>query len=210
MAGQPKKRLTQDVERNITTRREAIRNEREILARQALQSSNVTELRKQLIESDVGDIHVLWRNKILYNGRPEDITEKMLCDVLIRSHGIYAVACRILGVQRWQLVTLLSKSQKARRIVAEERENILDMSECRLFEAAAAGQEWAVKFMLSTLGKHRGYSTEDKPANNKGLIMDVIEAALDEEDPEADRDRDPALDPNSDLNSDRAPYRKRG
>jgi len=42
-------------------------------------------------------------------------------------------------------------------VYQDECERVLDVGETRLIEAVDGGEPWAVKFFLSTKGKHRGY-----------------------------------------------------
>ena len=143
-------------------------------------ADTIERARQILLDSNVGDINVLWRNKCIYNGNLSTTTTQQLCDVAIRAHGILAVMCRILGVYRTDLILRIEKEPKVKRMIAEQREDIIDMAECRLFEATSEGREWAVKFTLQTLGRKRGYSDDIIPKDNRGLILDVIESAIDD------------------------------
>ncbi len=51
----------------------------------------------------------------------------------------------------------LAKSEKLRAIQASESEIILDSAELKLGQAMMNGESWAIKFLLSTKGKGRGY-----------------------------------------------------
>ena len=50
--------------------------------------------------------------------------------------------------------------EKTRNAFADERETSLDLAEDGLTQALHKHEPWAIKFMLSTRGKSRGYTTE--------------------------------------------------
>lgn len=67
------------------------------------------------------------------------------------------VAARQMGCSPDTIKARLSKSEKLRAIQASESEIILDTAELKLGQAMMNGESWAIKFLLSTKGKSRGY-----------------------------------------------------
>ena len=58
----------------------------------------------------------------------------------------------------------IDKWQVTQQALKNEEEKILDICESELKKQIKKGERWAIKFMLSTKGKRRGYGyTEDPP-----------------------------------------------
>ena len=55
----------------------------------------------------------------------------------------------------------------------DERESILDMGESSLFLKVKDGEAWAVKYLLSTLGKRRGYVERQELTGADGDAFEV-------------------------------------
>ena len=62
-------------------------------------------------------------------------------------------------------------------VYQDECERVLDVGETRLIEAVDEGEPWAVKFFLSTKGKHRGYveRSEHTGADGGPIAFDLEE-----------------------------------
>jgi len=72
--------------------------------------------------------------------------------------GIVSQLSRRLSVT-WHTAKGYTAQNKACRLAWEaEREKALDLAESALLKAIQGGEQWAVKFFLSTIGKGRGYS----------------------------------------------------
>lgn len=69
-------------------------------------------------------------------------------------------AATILGVHRSSLQRRINKSEKLQKHLAEARERQVDIAEIKLNAALGRNERWAVKYVLSTQGKHRGYTTK--------------------------------------------------
>jgi len=68
-------------------------------------------------------------------------------------------AAQIVGVHRRAVTRWLAANPKLREIVEDSRDQLIDTAEHNLFEAAEKGDLAACRFILTTLGKARGYST---------------------------------------------------
>ena len=55
-------------------------------------------------------------------------------------------------------------------------ETLLDDAETGLAKAVREGEKWAIIFVLSTLGKKRGYTKEQTIDMNQHIIVDVPES----------------------------------
>jgi len=185
MAGSKRSRKAKEQELQIRKEQERITDEHVEIAR-AYEQGHLTqaEYREMLLDMDYGEITRLWRVKHLRCANPESLSEQQIMDVAIRAHGVIVVMCRILGLDRWEVTKLIKKYPRVKRTIAEERENIVDMAECRLFEAANMGQEWAIKMILYCQGKYRGWTKEMSASDNKGRILaalDHLTGEMDEE-----------------------------
>lgn len=173
------------LQEQIDKKREQIRKEHGKLAVSFMnEEMTEQEYRQKLLELDYGEIHNLWRTKYLRCANPKDITLRQLVEAAQRAHGIVTVMARILGIERHVCESLIMTHPHVKRVMAEERENLVDMAECRVFEKANEGCEWAVKMILECLGKNRGWTKNVSPAENKGRILAAIEnmtSTMDEE-----------------------------
>lgn len=76
---------------------------------------------------------------------------------LRRARGIVSVAAKNLGISDTALHRRIQRNKSLQAVKFEARETIIDMAEAKLFKAVN-DEDWrAVKYILSTLGKHRGY-----------------------------------------------------
>ena len=89
----------------------------------------------------------------------EALGEKKIIDALIQSRGCVTRAAQIVGVHRRTVTRWLTAHPKLREIVEDSRDQLIDTAEHNLFEAAEKGDLAACRFILTTLGKARGYST---------------------------------------------------
>lgn len=84
-------------------------------------------------------------------------SDKQIADGLRASRGMVYVAARQMGCSGNTIKARLAKSEKLREIQAAESEIVLDSAELKLGQAMMRGEAWAIKFLLSTKGKSRGY-----------------------------------------------------
>ena len=83
---------------------------------------------------------------------------------IVNSGGIITVIAERLQVQRNTLYAFMAKYPESRGMIQQEQDKILDVAEAKLIEQINRGEQWAVKFMLATKGKVRGYI--EKPDTN--------------------------------------------
>lgn len=116
-----------------------------------------------------------------YERTPE---EKKIAQFLIKADGNISATAKSLKMSRSGVYKRINKSPFLRMTLNEVREELLDVVESRLFEAARKGEGWAVCFTLKTLGKSRGY-TEKSEVNANVKVMTVADlvrqAALQEQ-----------------------------
>ena len=84
-------------------------------------------------------------------------TEKTVTKAILESRGLVSTAAQSLGVSRGTLYADLNKYPKAQEALDGAREYTLDKAESRLFDAMERGEAWAIRMVLMTLGRSRGY-----------------------------------------------------
>lgn len=86
------------------------------------------------------------------------VTQKQVLAAIHESGGIVSVISRRLGVDWHTGKKTIERYPAAVQAVQDERESLVDFAEGQLIKAIKAGEAWAVKFYLATVGKGRGYS----------------------------------------------------
>ena len=87
------------------------------------------------------------------------LDEKKVIETLTATHGNVSLASQKLGVNRRTIHRHMEKNPALRQVVEDCREQVLDKAEENIFKAAEKGDLAACRFILTTLGKARGYST---------------------------------------------------
>ena len=122
------------------------------------------------------------RNKLASLSREE------IVEAIVAADGILCEAAEILGVTRHAMHSHVKRFPDLRDEVDAAREAMIDKAEIGLRAALNRKEAWAIKFVLSRLGKTRGYSqkieTESTVTAKVTLIMpdDGREQAADEHD----------------------------
>ncbi len=87
------------------------------------------------------------------------LSKKKVRAAIPGSMGIYMIIAKKCGVAR-STITMFLKKDKNQNIlqeIEEEREKTLDIGEAKLVKLINEGEFPAIKFLLSTKGKSRGY-----------------------------------------------------
>ena len=95
------------------------------------------------------------------------IGKEKVARALVQNDGLLSYAARDLHCTIGTLYAYLGRYQELRDLVDYAREELIDIAERRLREALEGehASPWAIKFTLSRLGKHRGYSAIDHTGN---------------------------------------------
>lgn len=107
------------------------------------------------------------------------LTERDIERALREAHGIVSVAAQLLGINRCTLYKHINKSPALQDTLADCREEIIDIAESSLIEAAREGQPWACRLILTTLGRSRGYT--EKPPLERLSIPAPIDVNIPDE-----------------------------
>lgn len=79
---------------------------------------------------------------------------------MIEHAGNVGAVCAALDVRRKTITDMLSRIPAIKVLKTELVENVLDKAEDNVFKGVLQGDRGDSKFILSTLGKERGYSTK--------------------------------------------------
>lgn len=101
-------------------------------------------------------------------GAPKKVTDKEVREALIASGGVLARAVqeikRATGktITRSAIVQRCTRQPELQAVRDSAREEVVDYAEEGLFAAVKSKAPWAIKYVLSRLGKERGYTTTFK------------------------------------------------
>jgi len=88
---------------------------------------------------------------------PGDYTEQELSFAIIDCGGYISAIAKTLGCKIESLRQAINNNPDLKELVYEQREELLDNAERGLVKAVNAGKLDAIKFVLSRLGRNRGY-----------------------------------------------------
>ena len=89
--------------------------------------------------------------------------------VLREERGLLFVAARRLGISAATIRGYAERFPEVAETIQEERGRLIDVAEGKLADAVQAGEGWAVRYALSTIGKDRGYVERVEHSGEVGL-----------------------------------------
>ena len=95
-------------------------------------------------------------------GRKKIVKEKELLAAIADSRGFYSVIAERLGVAWATVKSAVEESDAAQLAIRAEEEKTLDFVEGKAIARIKADDGAMIRFYLSTKGKKRGYTYEDK------------------------------------------------
>lgn len=113
------------------------------------------------------------------------LSKKKVRNAIPNSFGIRAIMAAKCEVNRGSLTRFLQKekNQDLVKEIEEERDKVLDVGEKKLIELVNNGEFPAIKFLLSTKGKKRGYveKQEIEHFGDGGIFtVNLIEKSVEE------------------------------
>lgn len=93
-----------------------------------------------------------------------DVGDEKVAEVLLLCGGRVSDAAKKLGYSVDHLRDRIARSELLKKTVESARESLIDMAESALVGLIQSGDTQAVLFTLKTLGRKRGFVTEDKPS----------------------------------------------
>lgn len=108
-------------------------------------------------------------------------TAAQVIEAIEQSRGIKSAIAQRLGCHRHTVDNYIARYPTVARAYWEERERIVDTAEVKLLEKLKDGVDWAIKYVLSTLGKDRGYVERQEVAGEGGgpLTIKVVRVGRD-------------------------------
>lgn len=96
-------------------------------------------------------------------------------DLIKEYRGNKAAICRELGITRTKLDERINKSPELQELMNDLREEVIDTAESNMFRRVESGADPAAeRFILSTIGRNRGYSTSVTGSGSNGDIVVTI------------------------------------
>ena len=118
----------------------------------------------------------------IQNSVPDDnrFTDGDIWDALVANDGNMSAAARSLSRSRIWMSTRVNKSPELLNLIRSFRDEVLDIAEQNVFARVKAGDDPATeKWLLSTLGKDRGYTQGVGGAGKDGALEVVIKRISD-------------------------------
>src|SRR5262245_63765470 len=110
--------------------------------------------------------------------RPRRYRQGEVAEAVRASRGLVTLAARRLGCDRDTVLRYAHRYPTVAAALADAREQQLDVTEARLFQAIDQGELGAITFYLRTVGRHRGYSERHEVAATvDGTLAVTTEAA---------------------------------
>lgn len=99
------------------------------------------------------------------------VNKKAVEKVIDGSSGIISTIAKRLGVSRVTVRNYLNKYPDLEEKLEAERENVLDFAESKLIKKVHEEEAWAIRYLLSTQGRGRGYGKEGGVGSMGALNM---------------------------------------
>lgn len=90
------------------------------------------------------------------------LTKKQVIEAIENSGGVIKVIARKCGVSRKAIYDFIEKYPDVKEAFQDEKEGMIDLAEGKLFGAVKKGEAWAIKTVLQTIGKDRGYTEKQE------------------------------------------------
>ena len=100
-------------------------------------------------------------------------SKKAIIEAIKDSGGIMSTIARRLGVTWHTADTWVKQYDETKQALQDEREAILDLAESTLFRNIKDGNSQDAKWLLSTMGKNRGYNERHEITGVDGGPIDV-------------------------------------
>lgn len=110
------------------------------------------------------------------------VTKAATLKAISKCAGIVSTVAKKLRVDWHTAKKYIEEWEETRIAFQSEKEGVTDLAESELIKAIKAGESWAVKYYLSTIGKERGYTEKleqditsgGKPIQGKSNPFDVL------------------------------------
>lgn len=90
-------------------------------------------------------------------GKPNQFTANQFIAAIPGTGGIVSAIAKKIGCDWHTARKYIDNHPTVKAAYSAECEAVLDLAEAKLIEQVQGGEGWAIKYLLSTKGKHRGY-----------------------------------------------------
>lgn len=101
------------------------------------------------------------------------VTHDQFLEAIAGSGGVVDSIAKRTGLTRSHVYARIREDEELREAVDDERATLLDTAETHLFDHVRAGKPWAIKYVLSRLGKHRGYTLRHEITGDVNVTGEV-------------------------------------
>ena len=112
-----------------------------------------------------------FRGCITRNEKDGPYYKRDVVAALMKSGGVYSEMSTLLGRNRTKVKAFVEANPDMKEIRDDLQEHLLDKVEAGQFNTALMGDGQAQRFLLTTLGKNRGYSTRVEATGADGAAM---------------------------------------
>ena len=99
---------------------------------------------------------------------------KQFIDAIPGSAGIITTIAKRVDCDWHTAEKYIKEKPTVARAYADECESIIDMGESSLYQSVKDREAWAVKYLLSTKGKHRGYVERQELTGKDGGAVVIV------------------------------------
>lgn len=105
-------------------------------------------------------------------------TQATVLEAIKGSGGIVSRVAEQLNCAWCTAKSYIEKWESTRKAIKDEEEKILDLAETRLIEAVDEREPWAVRMMLYTRGKKRGFTERTEITGMDGESINIVYQAV--------------------------------
>lgn len=113
-----------------------------------------------------------------------NFTKKVVLAAIKDSYGVVGTVAKHLKCDWTTAKKYIEKWPETTQAMADARESYLDMTENACIDRINAGDGQMIRFVLATLGKKRGYGTEDAATDASGATDTEVNISVNGGEPE--------------------------
>ena len=107
-----------------------------------------------------------------------NFTKKVVLAAIKDSYGVVGTVAKHLKCDWTTAKKYIEKWPETTQAMADARESYLDMTENACIDRINAGDGQMIRFVLATLGKKRGYGTEDAATDTSGATDTEVKISV--------------------------------
>jgi len=117
------------------------------------------------------------------------INKRAFKKALKGTRGIITLIAKNLDVERLTVYNYLKKHKKAKELIEQEKEDVVDMAENKLHQALTKGESWAIKTILlqHKKGQNRGYGDKMNLEHSGEVAQNIDKVTVEIIDPQGEK-----------------------